>query len=262
MELLLTANLLRKNNFDWSITGAFSRNTNEILDLFGELDEEGNPIDDIDRRRFIGHPINVIFQYEYDGIWQTEEEIEGSHMPDSEPGRIRVVDINGDTLINNEDQVIINADPKWYGSLSTNIRFRGFEIFAELYMVQGAMRTNGFLADYNSGGTLQGVLNGIKVDYWTPENPTGTFPRPRRSQADPFIWSASVQDASYVRLRTLQVAYHLPARWLQRLRISDLTIYGTATNLLTWTDFYSYSPEVNINGYPDGKSFIFGIKIN
>jgi hypothetical protein len=139
---------------------------------------------------------------------------------------------------------------------------RGFELYAELYTVQGAKRSNGFLADFNSGGTLQGVLNGIKVDYWLPENPTGTFPRPRRSQADPFIWSAAVQDASYVRLRTLQLAYHFPGKWLDKLGLPNLTIYGTATNLFTWTDYLSYSPEVNINGYPDGKSFVFGLKIN
>jgi hypothetical protein len=135
-------------------------------------------------------------------------------MPDSEPGRIRVQDVNGDNRIDIEDQVIINADPDWYGTLSTNFQVGGFELYAELYTVQGAKRSNGFLADFNSGGTLQGVLNGIKVDYWLPENPTGTFPRPRRSQADPFIWSAAVQDASYVRLRTLQLAYHFPGKWL------------------------------------------------
>jgi TonB-linked SusC/RagA family outer membrane protein len=262
IELLLTSNLVRKNNLSWSVTAAFSQNRNEILDLFGELDDDGNPIDDIDRRRFIGHPINVIFQFLYDGIWQTEDAIADSHMPDSEPGRIRVQDVNGDNRIDIEDQVIINADPDWYGTLSTNFQLGGLELYAELYTVQGAQRSNGFLADYNSGGTLQGVLNGIKVDYWLPENPTGTFPRPRRSQADPFIWSAAVQDASYVRLRTLQLAYHFPGKWLDKLGLPNLTIYGTATNLFTWTDYLSYSPEVNINGYPDGKSFVFGLKIN
>ena len=262
VELALTANVLKMKNLGWSLTGTFSKNNNEILDLFGELDENGNPIDDIDRRRFIGHPINVIYQYQFDGIWQNEEEIAGSHMPDSEPGRIRIKDINGDSTITTGDLVIINADPDWYGSLSTRLNFRGFEIFAELYMVQGATRTNNFLADFNSGGTLQAVLNGIKVDYWLPENPGGTFPRPRASETDLYIWSAAVQDASYVRLRTLSLAYHLPKKWLDKIRVSDLTIYATGTNLATWTDFLSYSPELLVGSYPDGKSFVFGVKIS
>jgi hypothetical protein len=63
-------------------------------------------------------------------------------------------------------------------------------------------------------------------------------------------------------LRTLQLAYHFPGKWLDKLGLPNLTIYGTATNLFTWTDYLSYSPEVNINGYPDGKSFVFGLKIN
>lgn len=261
VEILLTGEIIRSESFNWSITGTFSRNVNTILDLFGELDEDGNPIDDIDRRRFIGHPINVIYQYQYDGIWQEEDDIENSHMPQSEPGRIKVKDINNDTLINTEDLIIMDADPDWYGSLSTNIGYKGFSVFAELYAVHGALRSNGFLADYNSGGTLQGVLNGIKVDYWLPENPDGYYPRPRRSETDPFIWSAAVQDASYLRLRTLSLSYDLPNKWMKPIGLSNVNFYGTFTNLFTWTDYLSYSPEVSINRYPEGKSFVFGIKV-
>ncbi len=262
VELSLTANLLRTPSLDWSLTTALTRNVNTILELFGEVDELGNPLDDISRNRFIGQPINVIFQYQYDGIWQSEEEIAGSHMPDAEPGRIRVKDIDGDGAATPDDRVIIQADPDWYGNFSTSLSFRGIELFADLYVVQGATRTNSFLADFNSGGTLQGVLNGVKVDYWLPEAPDGRFPRPRRSEADRFIWSAAVQDASYVRLRTLSLAYQLPQKWTEKIGISNLTVYGTGTNLWTQTEFLSYSPEVNIGRYPDGRTLLFGLKIS
>jgi len=263
VELSLTANAVNKKNFNWSVSTIFSRNRNKILELFGEVDEDGNLLDDISRKRFIGEPINVIHQYQFDGIWQYADTtiIPGSHMPDTEPGRIRVANINGDTTITTEDKIIIHRDPKWYGSISSRMMFHGFELFWDFYIVQGATRTNSYLADYNSGGTLHGNLNGIKVDYWTPENPSNEFPRPNNAQADPYLWAGAVRDASYVRLRTLSLAYHFPGKWVQRVKLSNLTVYGTFTNLITWTNFKSYSPETTVGQYPDGKSFIFGIKI-
>lgn len=261
IELAVTANVLSKRELNWSIASAFSKNKNEILELFGELDDMGNPLDDISRNRFIGQPINVIFQYDFDGIWLTEEEIADSHMPDARPGDIRVKDTNGDGISNTEDRVILHKDPDWYGSLSSRLNYKGFEIFTDLYMVMGAIRTNSYLAGFNEGGTLQGVLNGIKVDYWLPDNPGGTAPRPRRSETPLHIWAFAVDDASYLRLRTLSLAYHFPKKWLKKIRLADVTIYGTGTNLMTWTDYKSYSPELNVGAYPDSKSFIFGIKI-
>jgi len=264
IELSLTANAVSKKNFNWSVSTTFSRNRNKILELFGEVDEYGNLLDDIARKRFIGEPINVIHTYQFDGIWQYADTtiIPYSHMPDAEPGRIRVVDVNGDTTITTADKIIVHKDPKWYGSISSRLMFHGFELFWDIYIVQGATRTNSYLADYNSGGTLHGNLNGIKVDYWTPENPSNEYPRPNNAKADPYLWAGAVRDASYVRLRTLSLAYHFPERWVSKAKLSNLTLYGTFTNMFTWTKFKSYSPETTVGQYPDGKSFIFGIKIS
>ncbi|MEE9439123.1 MAG: TonB-dependent receptor [Saprospiraceae bacterium] len=261
VEVGLTANVIKKKNFEWSLSSTFSANSNKIIKLSDEVDENGNYLDDLSRRRFIGHPISVIFDYKYDGIWNSQEEIDGSHMPDSRPGDIRVQDINSDGKIDAEDRVIIHKDPDWYGSLGTNVSFGGFDLYAELYHVAGAIKYNNYLAGFNEGGSLQGVLNGIKVDYWTPENQTGTYPRPRRNEFPSNLGTTAISDATYTRLRTVSLAYHLPDIITKRLKLSDVTIYGTATNLVTWTDFLSYSPETTVGAYPDGKNFLFGIKI-
>lgn len=261
IELSLTSNIIRKTNYDWSVTLNYSKNKNQIKKLFGEVDSVGNPINDLTNSWFIGEPIDVIFTYQADGIWQESDDIANSHMPNAEPGRIRVADVNNDGEIDADDRVVIHRTPKWIGSLSTNIRIYNFEIYADLYTVQGPKRVNPFLYNYNYGGTLQGTLNGIKVDYWTPENPSTTYPRPRNSLPDAYFYSAAVKDASYVRLRTLSVSYRFPKKIIEPVRIADLTLYATFTNPITWTDYLSYSPENDANDYPDSKSYIIGVKI-
>lgn len=69
------------------------------------------------------------------------------------------------------------------------------------------------------------------------------------------------QDASYVRLRTLQIGYTLPKKVLDKIRIQNLRFYVTATNLMTFTKVLSYSPEVTGNLYPEPHQTVFGVNI-
>ncbi|MDT4869289.1 TonB-linked outer membrane protein, SusC/RagA family [compost metagenome] len=128
--------------------------------------------------------------------------------------------------------------------------------------VQGVIRNNAFLYDYNQGGSLRGILNGVKTDYWTPENPTGTWPRPQESNDRTYIYTLGLQDASYLRLHTVTLGYTLPKSVVSRLKINNLRIYGTGHNLITLTEFKSYSPEKNPNDYPEAVSVVGGIQIN
>lgn len=269
-ELLLTGNIIRKDDLRWSVTAIYSNNNNNINDLYGN-DENGVPIDDEGRGYFVGQPTRVIYQYEFDGIWQEGEDYANSPQANPEstntqtdlgPGFIRIKDINEDGKITPEDRVFTNPNPDWFGSISTNFSFMGFELFADFYMVQGATKVNPYLADFNAGGTLQGVLNGIEVPYYTPENPSTSYPRPRASKSDSYLWSLAVKDASYVRLRTLSLAYNLPQSLMEKIRIQNIKLYATANNLFTITDYKSYSPEINNDGYPDAKAFTLGLNVN
>src|SRR5690606_27196911 len=132
LELLVKGDVIRNNNLKWSVTTIFTRNRNEILKT-GIVDENGNPKDDIARRRFIGHPINVIYEKKFDGIFQTEEEIAASAQKDQVgiiPGSVRVVDENKDGVITDDDNYIFRMDPSWFGSVSTNVTYKNFELFA------------------------------------------------------------------------------------------------------------------------------------
>jgi TonB-linked SusC/RagA family outer membrane protein len=263
-EFSLTSNIIRKENLNWSVTTTFSTNKNEITKLTGELDADGNPIDFPSQGLFVGESLDIIRQHQFDGIFQTQAEIDASAQADQTdigPGNIRVVDQNGDGQIDDDDKIIIDKNPDWYGSISTNLAYKNFELFADLFIVEGATKVNPYLADFNLGGTLQGALNGIKVPYWTPENPSTTFPRPNADRQDPFLFALAVQDASYVRLRTLTLGYNIPKEAIGKIGLKNAKAYITATNLFTITDYKSYSPENNPGDFPDAKGFTFGVKL-
>ncbi|WP_445731342.1 SusC/RagA family TonB-linked outer membrane protein [Mariniflexile sp.] len=273
IELLLTGEIIRNNDLKWSVTGVFTKNRNEITKT-GIVDVDGLPKDDLGRNRYAGEPINVYRAYVFDGIFQTDEEALGSpqgtlngtvtpfqNVSTLFAGSIKLKDENNDGVINDDDRVIVKRDPDWFASISSSVQFKGFELLADLYIVEGAKRYNPYLADFNEGGTITSVRNGIVRDYWTPENPSNTAPRPNYAGAPANISVLGITDASYVRLRTLSLSYNLSQSVLGKLNMNAARLYITGSNLFTITDYKSYSPENNAGDFPDTKSITLGVNI-
>ena len=177
------------------------------------------------------------------------------------PGDVLVKDVDGNDTINAKDYVIMDQDPKWTGGLSSTLKWKGIDFSFDIYTVQGALKRNLYLYDYNSGGSLAGVLNGIKVDYWTLENQSTTAPRPRDATIQ-YFGTMGYQDASYIRLRNISLGYTFPKSILHSLKMTNLRIYGSATNLLTITKFLSYSPEASAGAYPEPQTFTVGLNVS
>jgi TonB-linked SusC/RagA family outer membrane protein len=261
----LTFNLVpvKTKDFTWTVDLNFSANQNKILALNGEIDPTtGLPKNDITNNWFIGHNIDAYNYQQFDGIWQTGDVIpayKGTYKPQA--GDVRVKDINNDTIISDLDKIIMDRAPKWTGSFSSTLKWKGIEFSFDIYTVQGVLRLNPFLYDANSGGSLTAALNGIKVDYWTLENPSNTAPRPRQGTND-YIQSLAYQDASYIRLRNLSLGYSFPKKLINKLKMNNLRVYATGTNLLTQTKFLSYSPEASASAYPEPKTFVVGLNVS
>lgn len=265
IEASLITNLVRQKDFNWSVGLMWSRNRNKILSLTGELDDEGNQIDITDsfgRRLSVGQPINNIWLPQYDGIFQDGDDIAGSGTPLAQPGDIRVIDQDGNGQIDNRDNVFTPTDPDWYGSINTTLNYKGFELFVDMFVVQGATRLNTVLAD---GELWKGAINGIRAKYYTPEFPSEAYPRPK-PDTHVHLFPFAVRDASYFRIRTVTLGYTFPQDMTNSLGFSNVHIYATGTNLFTATDFRSYSPEQNpLNGgstaFPETVNFTFGLKL-
>jgi len=261
-ELTLNARLYDRSDLYIDLGTVLSTNRNKIIALTGEVDSEGNFIDipSTAGRLSIGQSINSIWLPQYAGIFQEGDDVVAAGIPTAQPGDVRVVDQNQDGQIDDRDNVFVATDPDWYGSFTGTIRYKGFDVFADFYSVQGATRINSVLAN---GEMWKGAINGIVTRYYTPEFPSLEFPRPKPI-THAHLYSFAVRDASYFRLRTLTVGYTLPKQWKSSLGIENLRIYFTGTNLFTITDFPSYSPEQDLfNGvFPETLNITIGLNVD
>jgi TonB-linked SusC/RagA family outer membrane protein len=292
LEIQVDAVPVQTRDFKLQTGIIFSRNKNTIRRLYGDLNGDGKEDDDVANNWFIGQPIQVFRQPKYLGVWQAAEvypgstfnpangkwEIGGAQAPlavDKNgvalvdpftgkapvPGSVKLEDKNGDGKINVDDNYITSQYPEWMGSFNLGATYKNFDVSMDIYTVQGITRNNQFLYDYTAGGDLRGNRNGIKVDYWTPENPASVYPQPNAGTSPPGMTNLGLQDASYWRLQNLTVGYNFPARVLGSMKLSSLRIYATGQNLITNTDYQAYSPEQDLYAYPMTKNFIFGLKL-
>ena len=289
VDINISGDVIRTKDLTWSLGANFSHYANEIVKIDDQVDENGKPLSQPGNKWFVGEPINVYYNYIPDGIYQYEDfdikrnpyneleytlkptiDTDGDGIADKalsrednvKPGSVKIKDINGDGKINADDRTPISKDPDFTLSLNTSLKWKGFDFYMDWYGVSGRKIQNAYLNESNSGGSLQGKLNGIKVNYWTPFNPSNEFPRPSHNTNVPYHGALAIQDASYIRLRTLQLGYTFPAEWIKHISLSRLRVYATATNLLTFTDFKSYSPELTPGAYPESRQYVFGINVS
>lgn len=271
-DINLDGAIIRSKDIELNAGFIFSFFRNKIVRLNGELDENGKPMNDITNKWFIGSPINVYYSYKTEGIyqfddfdmtlsdpstntWVLKEENKIERTDKIEPGKIKIKDKDNNGKITADDRYIIKKDPDFVASFNMGFRYKNFDIMMDWYGVYGALKTNAYLWDYSSGGSLQGKLNGIKVNYWTPSNPSNEFPRPIFDEATTYHEMLARTDASYLRLRTLAVGYTFPKSLLSKIKVNSAKITLTATNLLTFTKFLSYSPETSPGSYPEPRQF-------
>lgn len=246
--------------FQWEIGLNWARDRNEIIRLNDAVDEDGNPLDDQANNWFIGQDIDVVYNYDVEGIYQEgEEDLAAERHPTIfgyGPGDPKIRDVNDDGVITFDDQTFLGtATPDWYGGIRNTFRYKGFELTVLFETVQGVTRVNGFY------GALTGRSNGVNVDYWTPEDPSAEFPQPDAQAEYRYGDAVRVKDASFVSLRNVSLSYSLPSALMERVRLKSMQVYVRGNNLKYFTDYVGYSPETNFGAFPITKVWTVGTSI-
>ena len=221
-------------DFTWRLGINFSTNRNEIVQLYG--DDQ----DDIQNEWFIGEPLDVIYDFEFDGIWQLgqEDEIAESATPSREPGDARIKDQNNDGVIDADDRVIVGVEqPDWIGGLNSTFSYRGLSLNIFVQTVQGIDRR------FNEEGGILGRFNRAPYNYWTPENPSNTWHRPSLNNPAVPLGSIDVFDASFTRIKDITLSYNLPESIVSTIGLEKTRIYVNLHDYFTFTDFPFVDPE-------------------
>lgn len=255
-ELSLNGVILDKpDGFTWELGFNLYANRNELTKLAsGQMKDETN-------WWFVGHPIDVIYDYEYVGIWQENDPYRTILEPSGNVGMIKVKytgDYNQDgtpvRAIGANDRQIMSMQPDFMGGFNTRLAYKGFD----LSMI-GVFKRGGLLiaTPYGSNGYLN-ILTGrrgnVDVDYWTPENTGARYPKPGGIGGDQprYLNSLSYFDASYLKVRTITLGYNFDqSNWFNVKGISKLRLYATVQN-----PFVLFSPYTKESGMdPETNSF-------
>ncbi|WP_422356735.1 SusC/RagA family TonB-linked outer membrane protein [Roseivirga pacifica] len=235
IEVTIGADLLDGQDFEWVMDLNFAKNTNRILDLFGDTS-----IDDIGNNLFIGSPVRVFYDNVFNGIWQLNEE-ELANEYGADPGDIKLVDLNNDGVINDNDRQVLGSQlPSWTGGLYSKWSFKGVDLSVSISTRQGFLAKNEFKDRYN---TLRSRDGNVAINYWTPENASNVAPRPNSDDQPDNLRVLSIEDGSFVRVRNITLGYTFPRRVSRKLFLNHVRVYVMAQNPFLFTDFEGLDPE-------------------
>lgn len=252
---LSTTNIEKSNIIRWTTDFTFTTNKEKIVKLADSITV------DIENGWFVGYPINVFYDYKKIGIWQLEEEVIAKKFGGFMPGEIKVLDYSRDSIFSANDKHIIgNPRPKWIIGINNRFEFKGLDFSFFIFARLGQMIFSEAHSRYDL--SVEGVS--IKVDYWTPTNPTNAYPRPNRSAPHrELISTLGYVDGSFIKIRDITLGYTLPSKYVKKIKIENFRVYTTLKNYFTWSKLNPYDPERGGSAsFPMTKQWIFGFNLN
>ncbi len=286
--------------FNWTSDFNISAYNTRIL----ALGPDGLPVDGQQNagrismvRNFIGHPYGTFFGSVYLGTFSSFEEVftDPSRPLDNDlntdparlrdkasfPGDQKVADVNGDGIIDGNDETIIGSpEPDFFWGLGNTFQYKDFDLRVQLSGVVGAQVLNAVMSDQASR-MLDGRQNVREdmLDYWSPTNTDGYWVTPARRQGGGFDKSTSylVEKGDFIKINTINLGYNFPAAALRRLKINTARVYINVQNAFIFSRYSGANPEasqrgddesgrartfgVDGGGYPPMRVFAFGVNL-
>lgn len=266
-ELTVNALFFDKKGIQWSVSGNIAQNQNRITKLYNNVTERILGAEILK----VGEPLGSFYGQLFDGVIQQGEDL--TRLPTSpsyttpQYGDPKLRDVNRDGHIDKNDRVILGSkQPVLIYGFSSVINFKGFDLFV---LWQGASGNSVYnqLRRYLERPTDAYNVSAALLDSWTESNPSALVPRITGSPFSSELDSRYIENASFLKFRTVTLGYNLNHALLKRMTLSPLKIrlFATAQNLLTLTRYKGYDPEVaagvDLGTFPMPRTFLFGLNI-
>jgi TonB-linked SusC/RagA family outer membrane protein len=253
IEVSLNSNNIDKANFQWTSGFSFAYNHNEVVSLYGDLDENGKELDDKTNQWFIGHALDEIWDYETDGIWQENEADEASSYSRS-PGDYKLIDQDGDGYYTSDDKVFQGFRRAPYRlTLRNDFHYKNWDAAVKMYSNIGFKTANNHLRNndvfYDRGSSFD-------VPYWTPENPSNKWARVESYESGFNVY----ENNSFLRIENVSLSYNFSPELLKKVQISRCKLSFVASNPYVFTSWSWMDPERNSTwGYTPST---YSLKLN
>lgn len=295
MEFTLNTVNVSTRSFKWNSNFNISFNRNKILELTrGQKNLPSNAIyvSNFSRPLYlaeIGKPAGMMIGYIWEGNYQYADfdspapgvyilkpSVSSNGHPRNviQPGDIKYRDLDGDGTMNNADVTFIGrGQPIHTGGFSNNLSYKGFDlnVFFQWSYGNDIYNANRLLLEGNSNGYALANQFASYANRWSPQNQTNLNYRTNGQGPIGFHSSRVVEDGSFLRLKTLALSYTVPAQFIKKAYLSNLSLNVAAQNLATWTKYSGMDPEVSVrnnvltpgydfSSYPKSPTLVFGLK--
>ena len=247
----------------------------QIASYLGNVPSRGNSIKFPINIFMEGHEVALFYGWKTDGLFQSGDTMYPINGSMSQPGDIKVLDLNGDGVVDLADRTVIgNPNPDYVYGFNVNLSYKGFSMRALFNGVEGNEIVNGNYYRFGwAEGTYRNILADAWYDRWTPDNTSAAYPRLGYS-ANLFgaLMDRVIEDGSYLRLKSITLNYDIPLS--NNNFINAANVYITGSNLFTWTDYSGYDPEITTflwdgllqgtdwNNKPNSRSVLVGVNLN
>jgi TonB-linked SusC/RagA family outer membrane protein len=282
IEIGLITENLKTEKFSWNSNFVFSANKNKVVEIgngvqqFFPVVPNGSLLQQQPVIVKVGLPLGTFWGYQTNGIFQTQEEINTqpkiNSLANTKLGDRKYVDTNGDGIISALDKGNLgSSQPKFVASFSNTVSYNNFDLNFSFQGSYGGKIFNA-LSQQLEVSTLGTNAAATLLDRWTTTNPSNEIPRASSSPVA-IVSERFVEDASFLRLKLITLGYTLPKSLSSKIGTKSIKLYVSAENLITWTKYTGYDPEVSsyeqnnlypgidFGAYPNSKTFITGLNV-
>ncbi|MNK01769.1 vitamin B12/cobalamin outer membrane transporter [compost metagenome] len=295
LELTLNATPIHGKDFKWTTNFNISFNRNKVLELaeneltLTSVQRWGAGWEDIPGYvAKLGKPVAQFYGYIWDGVYKYEDfnqlgpnsfilkdniTANGETRPNVQPGDIKYRDLNGDLVIDAKDRTVIgNPLPIHTGGFSNNFTYKNFDLSVFFQWSYGNDIYNANRLALETGMLINTNQFASYANRWSPSNPDSNIPGVKGTTNMAYS-TRVVEDGSFIRLKTVQLGYTLPSAFLKRIKIKSVKAYMSAQNIMTWSKYSGYDPEVSVrrtaltpgfdySAYPRAFTATLGLNVN